>query len=98
MIRDRIKELPVREKISLAITTIWLVIGIMFLLIALPIGNRNIEMRPFITTLLNIYITSVPIIWIVQAVLRRKNVIIMSVTGVIIFALSFWFLILPIIS
>ncbi len=98
MIRERIKKMPTREKVRLAIFLIWMLIAIIILVVLIPIGVRNVEKQPLIIMISKIFTTSLPIYMIAQSILQRKNIVLTFVCSVILFVFAFWLLILPMIS
>lgn len=91
------KEVSSSKKAATVITAIYVGIGIILLIAVLTIGNRNPAARPFLTNLAKIYVSCVSIEMIVVAILRRKNVVIASVLGGMLFLYCLLHFILPMI-
>ena len=82
------KEMSSQKKACLAINIAWTALGALLLTFVLTIGNRNPAARPMLTILVNAYITALPIVLIIQAVIRRKNLVLTIVGGALVFAFA----------
>lgn len=91
------KKLSSSQKISMAITSIGAGIGIILLIAVFTVGNNNIAARPFFTVAVKIYVSLVPVLMIVLAVVRQRDVVLTSILAGILFLFCLCFLILPMI-
>lgn len=82
------KKMTASKKACMILTAAWIALGALLLTVALTIGNSRPDTRPFITVLRNIYITAIPVIIIIQAVILRRNRVLAIVGGAIIFAFA----------
>ena len=82
------KKMTAQKKACMIIVIIWIALGALLMTLSLTIGNSNPDTRPFLTVLRNIYITAVPVILFIEAVIRREHVVMTVVGSALVFALS----------
>ncbi len=85
-----------RDKASLALMLVWIIMCILLGICALIIGNKNVEARHIITKCLYIYICTLPTYGIAQAIIQRKHMII-SIVLLSVFAVCLWYFIVPLV-
>jgi len=90
----KMRRLLSRGRVVLAITLIWVVMGIIFTIIAILVGNNYMTVRPILTLSIKVYICLTPLILIILSIIRKKHMMLTSILGGIIFLFAIWKLVI----